>query len=385
MKLLSVLTATLAVALLASCQTSTKQQEKTDTMPSITKSAFGTVDNQPVDLYTLTNANGQTVKITNYGGIITSINTADKDGTIEDVVLGYDSLAGYLKAPSFFGAAVGRYGNRIAKGKFTLNGQTYTLAQNNGPNSLHGGKKGFDKVIWKAEEIKTDNSVGLKLSYLSADGEEGFPGNLNVTMTYTWDNENTLTIDYEATTDKPTIVNLCNHSYFNLTGNTKRDILDHQVMLQASRFVPVDDTLIPTGELKEVKGTPFDFMQATAVGTRIDDTTDVQIKNGGGYDHCWVIDRKDSSLVPFATVVDPTSKRQMEVLTTEPGVQFYTGNFLNGTITGKHNVVYKKRFGLCLETQHYPDSPNQPSFPSVVLNPGQTYRTTTVYKFSVQK
>ncbi len=385
MKLLSLLTGTLAVALLASCQTSTKQQEKTETMPSITKSAFGTVDNQPVDLYTLTNANGQTVKITNYGGIITSINTADKDGTIEDVVLGYDSLAGYLKATSFFGAAVGRYGNRIAKGKFTLNGQTYTLAQNNGPNSLHGGKKGFDKVIWKAEEVKTDNSVGLKLSYLSADGEEGFPGNLNVTMTYTWDNENALTIDYEATTDKPTIVNLCNHSYFNLTGNTKRDILDHQVKLLASKFVSVDKTLIPTGELKDVKGTPFDFMQATAVGTRIDDTTDVQIKNGGGYDHCWVIDRKDSSLVSFATVVDPTSKRQMEVLTTEPGVQFYTGNFLNGTITGKHNAVYKKRFGLCLETQHYPDSPNQPSFPSVVLNPGQTYRTTTVYKFSVQK
>ena len=385
MKILSFLTGTLAIALLGSCQPSTKQQEKTETMPSITKAAFGTVDGQPVDLYTLTNSNGQTVKITNYGGIITSINTADKDGTIEDVVLGYDSLAGYLKAPSFFGAAVGRYGNRIAKGKFTLNGQTYTLAQNNGPNSLHGGKKGFDKVIWKAEEIKTDKSVGLKLSYLSADGEEGFPGNLNVTMTYTWDNENALTIDYEATTDKPTIVNLCNHSYFNLTGNTKRDILDHQVTLLASKFVPVDVTLIPTGELKEVKGTPFDFMQAAAVGARIDDTTDVQIKNGGGYDHCWVIDRKDSSLVSFATVVDPTSKRQMDVLTTEPGVQFYTGNFLNGTITAKHNVVYKKRFGLCLETQHYPDSPNQPSFPSVVLNPGQTYRTTTVYKFSVQK
>lgn len=385
MKILSFLTGTFAIALLGSCQPSTKQQEKTETMPSITKAAFGTVDGQPVDLYTLTNSNGQTVKITNYGGIITSINTADKDGTIEDVVLGYDSLAGYLKAPSFFGAAVGRYGNRIAKGKFTLNGQTYTLAQNNGPNSLHGGKKGFDKVIWKAEEIKTDNSVGLKLRYLSADGEEGFPGNLNVTMTYTWDNENALTIDYEATTDKPTIVNLCNHSYFNLTGNTKRDILDHQVTLLASKFVPVDATLIPTGELKEVKGTPFDFMQAAAVGARIDDTTDVQIKNGGGYDHCWVIDRKDSSLVSFATVVDPTSKRQMDVLTTEPGVQFYTGNFLNGTITAKHNVVYKKRFGLCLETQHYPDSPNQPSFPSVVLNPGQTYRTTTVYKFSVQK
>ncbi|MFN8354123.1 MAG: aldose epimerase family protein [Spirosomataceae bacterium] len=374
----------MAVALIAvACQTSTKKQEQTQAMASITKESFGTVDNQPIDLYTLTNANGMTMKVTNYGCLITHLTAPDKDGNFEDVVLGFDSLASYLKPNPFFGAIVGRYGNRIANGKFTLDGQTYTLATNNGPNHLHGGIKGFDKKIWKAEEFKTDSGVGLTLTYTSPDGEEGYPGNLATKIVYTLSNDNTVRVDYEATTDKPTVVNLCQHTYFNLTGGAKRDILDHELSLHGSQFVPVDKTLIPTGELASVTGTPFDFTKATAIGARINDTTDVQIKNGGGYDHCWVVDRKDSSMVTFATVVEPVSKRKLEVSTTEPGVQFYTGNFLDGSLTGKGGLVYKKRYGLCLETQHYPDSPNQPKFPSTVLRPGQTYKTSTIFKFSV--
>lgn len=359
----------------------TKNEEKM--ISTISKEAFGQLpDGQQADLYTLTNANGMTVNITNYGGIITKLTAPDKNGQWADVVLGFDSLAPYLSGHPFFGALVGRYGNRIAKGKFKLNGQEYSLAINNGPNALHGGTKGFDKVIWKATEIKQDSVVGLQLEYTSKDMEEGYPGNLTVKVVYTLDNENALTIDYTATTDKPTVVNLTNHSYFNLTG-LKRDILDHEVTIESDSIVPVDTTLIPTGKLRAVEGTPFDFRKATKVGAGIDKVEDEQIKAGGGYDHCWVLKRSGDGLVQFATVKDPESGRVMEVFTTEPGVQFYTGNFLDGKLTGK-GATYSKRFGLCLETEHYPDSPNQPQFPTTTLNPGETYKTTTKYKFSAK-
>lgn len=359
----------------------TKNEEKM--ISTISKEAFGQLpDGQQADLYTLTNANGMTVNITNYGGIITKLTAPDKNGQWADVVLGFDSLAPYLSGHPFFGALVGRYGNRIAKGKFKLNGQEYSLAINNGPNALHGGTKGFDKVLWKATEIKQDSVVGLQLEYTSKDMEEGYPGNLTVRVVYTLDNDNALTIDYTATTDKPTVVNLTNHSYFNLTG-LKRDILDHEVTIESDSIVPVDTTLIPTGKLRAVEGTPFDFRKATRVGAGIDKTEDEQIKAGGGYDHCWVLKRSGDGLVQFATVKDPESGRVMEVSTTEPGVQFYTGNFLDGKLTGK-GATYSKRFGLCLETEHYPDSPNQPQFPTTTLNPGETYHTTTKYKFSAK-
>ncbi|PSL26763.1 aldose epimerase family protein [Dyadobacter jiangsuensis] len=359
----------------------TKNEEKM--ISTISKEAFGQLpDGQQADLYTLTNANGMTVNITNYGGIITKLTAPDKNGEWADVVLGFDSLAPYLSGHPFFGALVGRYGNRIAKGKFKLNGQEYSLAINNGPNALHGGTKGFDKVIWKATEIKQDSIVGLQLEYTSKDMEEGYPGNLTVKVVYTLDNENALTIDYTASTDKPTVVNLTNHSYFNLTG-LKRDILDHEVTIASDSIVPVDTTLIPTGKLRAVEGTPFDFRKATKVGAGIDKVEDEQIKAGGGYDHCWVLKRSGDGLVQFATVKDPESGRVMEVFTTEPGVQFYTGNFLDGKLTGK-GATYSKRFGLCLETEHYPDSPNQPQFPTTTLNPGETYKTTTKYKFSAK-
>lgn len=359
----------------------TKNEEKM--ISTISKEAFGQLpDGQQADLYTLTNANGMTVNITNYGGIITKLTAPDKNGQWADVVLGFDSLAPYLSGHPFFGALVGRYGNRIAKGKFKLNGQEYSLAINNGPNALHGGTKGFDKVIWKATEIKQDSVVGLQLEYTSKDMEEGYPGNLTVKVVYTLDNDNALTIDYTATTDKPTVVNLTNHSYFNLTG-LKRDILDHEVTIESDSIVPVDTTLIPTGKLRAVEGTPFDFRKATKIGAGINKIEDEQIAAGGGYDHCWVLKRSGDGLVQFATVREPESGRVMEVFTTEPAVQFYTGNFLDGKLTGK-GATYSKRFGLCLETEHYPDSPNQPQFPTTTLNPGETYKTTTKYKFSAK-
>lgn len=370
--------------LLISCGDSKQESQttSTDTMTRIVKTTFGTLpDGQTADYYTLRNKNGMEIKITNYGGIITHLMAPDKNGTFEDVVLGYDSLGGYLKASPYFGALVGRYGNRIGKAKFTLEGKTYSLLANNGPNSLHGGKVGFDKVIWKAELI--DNDSALKLSYSSKDGEEGFPGTLSTEVVYRLTDNNELEIEYTATTDKPTIVNLTNHTYFNLTGG-KRDILGHQVSINADKFVPVDNTLIPTGKLQDVKGTPFDFLQPTEIGSRIDDPKDEQIKFGGGYDHCWVLNESGDSLRLASTAYEPTSGRYLETFTTEPGVQFYTGNFLNGSITGKNGVVYGKRSGFCFETEHFPDSPNQPSFPSVVLRPGETYKTKTVYKFSTK-
>lgn len=361
------------------CQQNTKPKEA-----NIEKSAFGTLpDGRAVDLYTLRNTQGMTVTITNYGGAIVSWTASDKAGKFEDVVLGCDSLAGYLRGTPFFGALIGRYGNRIAKGKFNLEGQDYALAINNIGNHLHGGIKGFDKVLWTAEVVEGADPC-LKLIYLSKDGEEGYPGNLSVTVLYTLQKDNALHINYTATTDKITVVNLTNHAYFNLHGDGKGDILDHELTLYADRFLPVDSTLIPIGELRPVTGTVFDFTQSTAIGARISDTSDVQIKYGLGYDHCWVLTESSTNLRLAATLWEPQSGRVMEVTTTEPAIQFYSGNFLDGTVRGKAGVDYQFRTGLCLETQHYPDAPNQPSFPSTVLKPGATYNTTTVYKFSTK-
>ncbi len=348
------------------------------------KEPFGqTQDGLPVDLWTLTNKNGVTVSITNYGGIVTALSVPDRTGAFKDVVLGFDALDGYLKGHPYFGAIIGRYGNRIAKGRFTLNGVEYKLAPNNGENHLHGGVRGFDKAVWSAREAPGPDGPALELTYLSKDGEEGYPGNLSVKVVYTLTDNNELRIDYTATTDKDTIVNLTNHSYFNLAGQGEGDILGHEMTIFADKFTPVDAGLIPTGELRSVEGTPFDFRKPVAIGARINDR-DQQLEYGGGYDHNFVLSSGGGALAPAARVYEPVSGRVMEVLTTEPGVQFYTGNFLDGTITGKGGKVYRRRYGFCLETQHFPDSPNKPEFPSVVLRPGEEYRTTTVYRFSAQ-
>lgn len=351
--------------------------------PSISQASFGsTADGTSVQLYTLTNGDTE-VDITNYGGVITSWRVPDANGQMGDVVLGYDSMPGYNTAPSYFGAIVGRYGNRIANGEFTLEGETYELAKNNGPNHLHGGERGFDKVVWQADTANSAEGPQLILQYTSPDGEEGYPGTLETTVTYTLQSDNTLRIDYEATTDKPTVVNLTNHSYFNLTGDPSQSILDHELMIEAEQFVPVTEDLIPTGELQDVEGTPFDFTEAAVIGSRIDEDN-AQLANGLGYDHCWVLDGAAGELTLAATVLEPRSGRFLEVFTTEPGVQFYSGNFLNGSVTGKEGITYQKRSALCLETEHFPDSPNQPDFPSVELRPGDTYQTTTAYRFSVK-
>ena len=347
----------------------------------IDKQPFGkTAEGTPVDLYTLMNVHGLEAKITNYGGIVVSLMVPDRNGKLGDVVLGYGNLDGYLKKNPYFGSIIGRYGNRIGKGKFILNGVEYILAQNNGENHLHGGIKGFDKVVWNAREVQSEAGTGLELTYLSKDGEEGYPGNLSVTVTYTLTNNDALKIDYVATTDKDTVVNLTHHSYFNLAGAGVRDILGHELMLDADRFTPVAAGLIPTGELRGVKGTPMDFTQPTAIGARIDQE-DEQLRLGKGYDHNWVLNSGGGSLALAARVAEPATGRVMEVYTTEPGVQFYTGNFLDGSITGKEGRVYQRRYGFCLETQHFPDSPNQPAFPSTVLKPGEKYMQTTIYMF----
>lgn len=378
-----------AVGILFSCipDQKKKQAQSMKKSPfSVAKNHFGiTTAGDSVTQFTFSNSNGLEVKILNYGGLVTHLKVPDKNGKIEDVVLGYDNLEGYLKSTPYFGAIVGRYGNRIAKGKFTLDGVEYSLVTNNGENALHGGTIGFDKVMWDAEPFEDETGAGLKLTYLSKDMEEGFPGNLNVTVTYTIKESNEISIDYHATTDKKTVINLTQHSYFNLTGNTKRDILDHEVMIKSANMIPVDGGLIPTGEMIPVAGTPFDFTEATRVGDRIDADHE-QIALGGGYDHCWVLDKPSPDALEWvAKAVDNTSGRVLELATTEPGVQFYTGNFLDGTITGKHGVVYNKRFGLCFEPEHYPDSPNQANFPSVELSPGEEYHTTTVWRFSTIK
>jgi aldose 1-epimerase len=352
---------------------------------NLKKESYGkTADGQEVELYTLSNTNGLETEITTYGGIVVSIKVPDRDGKFDDVVLGFDSLDGYLKGHPFFGALVGRYGNRIGKAKFTLNGKEYKLAVNNGENSLHGGNKGFDKVVWKAKPVTVKDGVALELSYLSKDGEEGFPGNLSVKVTYTLTNTNELKIDYSATTDQDTIVNLTNHSYFNLAGQGNGDILAHQLQINADRFTPVDAGLIPTGELRSVKATPLDFTQVAAIGARIGQD-DEQLKLGKGYDHNFVLNGKAGTLRLAAKVVEPTTGRVMEVLTTEPGVQLYTANFLDGSLKGKDGKAYGARSAFCLETQHFPDSPNKPDFPTTVLKKGGRYQTTTVFKFSTDK
>jgi aldose 1-epimerase len=369
-------------------QTQTENSDNTVKLTeqtNITQQEFGKMpDGTVAMLYTLRNAEGMEVKITNYGGTITHWTAPDKNGKYEDIVLGHDSLSGYLTASPYFGCIIGRYGNRIAKGKFTLEGQTYTLAVNNGENHLHGGLKGFDKVLWEATPMDGEEPA-LKLTYLSKDGEEGYPGNLQVEVTYHLQKDNALRIDYQATTDKTTVVNLTNHTYFNLLGHTEGDILGHELMLNASSFLPVDKTMIPTGEVRPVKGTVFDFTQSTPIGAGINDTKDEQIKFGIGYDHSWVLNppTEKSGLNLVGKVLEPNSGRVLEIFTTEPAVQFYTGNFLNGSITGKRGVVYKQRYGFCLETQHYPDSPNQKNFPSTVLKPNETYQTSTLHRFSV--
>ena len=347
----------------------------------ITKQAWGAADGKAVDLYTLKNARGNVVKISNYGGIVQSVCVPCKAGKLRDVVLGYDTLAEYQKETPYFGALVGRYGNRIAKARFTLDGREYTLAANNGPNALHGGRKGFDKVVWDAKPAMTKTGPSLELHYVSQDGEEGYPGCLDVIATYTWTDNNELRLNYKATTDKPTVVNLTQHSYFNLAG--KGDVLGHVVMIKSDKITPVDSTLIPTGKFMAVKGTPFDFNKPTAIGERIA-ADDEQIKFGGGYDHNFVI-AKGTGLGLMARVTEPTTGRVLEVLSTEPALQFYSGNFLDGHITGKGGWVYQRRNGVCMEPQHYPDSPNQPEFPSVVLRPGKIYKNTIVYRFGVEK
>jgi aldose 1-epimerase len=349
----------------------------------VTTQPFGKMpDGTSVDLYTLADGPVE-ARITNYGGIIVSLKVPDKKGTSEDIVLGFDNLDGYVannnqKGGAFFGAIIGRYANRIANASFTLDGKKYSVPRNDGANSLHGGPHGFNNVVWKGKPI--DN--GVELTYLSKDGEAGYPGNLWVRVRYTL-NKGDLRIDYSATTDKNTVLNLTNHSYFNLAGQGRGNILNHQLELDASRFTPVDSTLIPTGELKSVDSTPFDFRKSTAIGERIE-AHDDQLRTGHGYDHNWVLDSAGGKLAEAAEAYEPSSGRVLRVLTTQPGIQFYSGNFLDGSIKGKGGVAYEHRSGFCLETQHFPDSPNKPSFPSTELKPGQRFHSVTVFSFSTR-
>lgn len=354
----------------------TEQKEQVSEEIMIQEEDFGTLeDGSEVSLFTLTNSNDMEVKITNYGGIVTSIRIPDVNGSLDDVVLGFESLDKYLEGTPYFGAIIGRYGNRIAGGKFSIDGTEYELATNDGSNHLHGGEVGFDKVLWDAE-IQDDNS--LKLTYLSEDGEEGYPGNLEVSVVYSLTNDSELKIEYEATTDKATPVNLTNHSYFNLSGQPDSTILDHELMLNADQYTPVNDELIPTGELTEVEGTPFDFRNPHEIGARID-----QVE--GGYDHNWVLNRSENdSLFHAATLYHEESGREMKVFTEEPGIQFYSGNFLDGSLEGPDGTPFVQHAALCLETQHFPNSPNEPDFPSTILEPGETYETTTIYQFSTR-
>jgi len=353
--------------------------------PAVTRAAFGRLpDGGPVESFTLTNAGGVELRAISYGAIIVSLHVPDREGRLDDVVLGHDDLEGYLAKPAYFGALVGRYGNRIAGGRFTLDGRTYTLATNNGPNHLHGGVRGFDKQLWKAEPFEKPGATGIVFTRVSPDGEEGYPGNLDVRVTYTLTDGNEVSFEYLATTDKPTVVNLTQHSYFNLAGDGKRDVLGHELTIDADRFTPVDKTLIPTGVLAPVAATPFDFRKPAAIGARIG-ADDEQIRNGGGYDHNFVLNRRGEGLSRAARVFEPTTGRTMDVATTEPGVQFYSGNFLDGSIKGKGGRAYARRYGFCLETQHFPDSPNKPAFPSTVVRPGQEYRSKTVLTFGARR
>ena len=377
-KLRNFLSLTIIVALIsASCNNSEKESTEKDTskVEKVTKASWGEADGKPVDLYTLTNKNGMQVKITNYGGTVTSWITPDKKGNKSNIVLGFDSLSGYQARPPYFGALIGRYGNRIGKATFKIDTTTYKLAANNGVNHLHGGNKGYDKVVWDASP-SADSFASLTLTYLSKDGEEGYPGNLDIKVTYTLTDDDELLIDYSATTDKATPVNLTNHCYFNLTGDASNTILDHWLQVNADRYTPVDAGLIPTGELKAVKGTPYDFLQPHKIGERI-------AAVDGGYDHNWVLTRKGADMELVATLSDSLSGRKLEVFTTEPGLQFYSGNFLDGTLKTPDGKAIKMHTALCLETQHFPDSPNKPAFPTTILKPGEKYHTVSKYKVSL--
>ena len=376
-----------ALALVA-CNDKTKDKEMTDKKPdvglpytkfSVIEDVYGEVDGNKITQYTLTNPNGMSVKIINYGGTVTDIMAPDKNGKMGTVVLGYDSLAGFLQTGNpYFGCLVGRYANRIANAKFSLDGKEYQLAPNNNGNTLHGGTKGFDKRVWTASDINTDSVSSVKFSYDSKDGEEGYPGNLHSEVVYTLTKNNELKIEYKATTDKATPVNLTNHCYFNLSAGADSTILDHELMLKAEKYTPVNDKLIPTGKIDDVKGTPMDFTAAKRIGRDLPQVT-------GGYDHNWVLNKSGNNLEMIGSLYHPLSGRFMEVYTTEPGIQFYSGNFLNGTLKNtRGGATYIKHAGLCLETQHFPDSPNQPAFPNTILKPGETYTQTTVYKFSVK-
>jgi aldose 1-epimerase len=368
----------LAAACLTGCSTLNPSRG------SITQADFGqTPDGKPVVLYTLRNASGAEADIMNYGGILQKLIMPDRQGNLADVVLGYDNLQGYLDKTPYFGALIGRYGNRIAGAQFTLNGQTYHLAPNDGVNTLHGGLKGFDKVVWTARPLMTSAGPSLILSYVSPDGEEGYPGNLEVTAVYTLTERNALKLEFTARTDRPTVVNLTHHSYFNLGGQGSGDILGEVVYINANQTTPVVKGLIPTGDLADVTGTPFDFRQPTAIGARINDPNPV-LQYGPGYDHNWVINKPLGTFGLMARVSDPKSGRVMEVWSDQPGLQFYAGNFLDGTLKGKGGVAYQIHDAFCMEPQHYPDSPNQPNFPSTELDPGQTYHSTIVYKFSTE-
>ena len=351
---------------------------------AITRAAFGTTpDGHPVETFTLRNATGIEMRVMSLGGIITHLQTPDRHGAMADIVLGFDRLDGYVTDHPFFGAIIGRYGNRIGKARFAIDGTPYPLAANNGPNHLHGGMKGFDKVVWQAEPGESAGGRRIVFTRTSPDGEEGYPGALTVKVTYTLTDRNELAIDYEASTDKPTHVNLTHHSYFNLAGHNAGDILGHELTIDADRYTPVDETLIPTGELAAVAGTPFDFRQPAAIGARINQIDNQQLAFGKGYDHNWVLN--GSGFRRAARAYEPQSGRTLEIATTEPGLQFYSGNFLDGSLTGKDGAVYNLRNGFCLESQHFPDSPNKPSFPTTLLKPGETYRTRTVYTFGVQR
>lgn len=371
----------ITLASLAGCSKTLPPPEK----PKIIKESFGKLpDGRDVEIYTLSNKNGVEVRIMNYGGVVVSLRTPDRKATLDDIVLGFDRIEDYLKENPFFGALVGRYGNRIAKGKFKLGGKQYTLAVNNGENHLHGGLKGFDKALWTAKPLDTTAGVGVELTHTSPDGDEGYPGALQVKVTYTLTDQNEVKIDYFAITDKETVVNLTNHSYFNLRGAGEGEIISTELTINADKFTPVDKGLIPTGEMRPVKGTPFDFTKPKPIGQNIYDETDEQIKFGGGYDHNFVLNKGAGGLTKAAEAYDSKTGRVLEVFTTEPGVQFYTGNFLDGKLYGKGNKAYNKRFAFCLETQHYPDSPNKPEFPTTTLRPGEKYQSQTMWKFSAR-